>query len=257
MKINTPTTRVSLLLAGLVLLVSACSKEWKTKSTTYYKASSADTSAIYNQAKIKLNITEIDGTDPETSAINKRLFISACNSLYTGEKITEIKNYNDLVNSFVANYLEIKADLKQDSLPSWEAQAQTKIAYESPKLLNLTLDYYLFTGGAHGYGATESLLFNPENGQTYKLNELFTSPNQLAELLEEKFRKQLKIPAKSSLTEAGYFFTDDKFVLPKNYIFSSKGITFHYNTYEVACYAQGPIDVFISFADLGDLFLLN
>jgi hypothetical protein len=157
----------------------------------------------------------------------------------------------------VTNYTQIKAELKQDSLPSWEAQATAKINYQSKKLLNITVEYYLFTGGAHGYGATESLLFNPENGSTYKPNELFSNTAQLTELVEAKFRAQLKIPAKSSLTDAGYFFADDRFILPKNYIFSEKGIQFHYNTYEVACYAQGPIDVLISYDEVGDLFLLQ
>ena len=241
----------------ILVLLTGCTKEWKTTSATYYKASSADTAAVYNESKIKLEITHFEGNDTASKALNKRIFTAVCNSVYTGERIAEVKNYNDLVNSFVSNYAQIKTDLKQDSLPSWEAQATTKINYQSPKLLNITLDYYLFTGGAHGYGATESLLFNPENGRTYKLTEVFSNTAKLTELVEAKFRVQLKIPAKTSLTEAGYFFADDTFVLPKNFIFSDKGIQFHYNTYEVACYAQGPIDILISYDEVGNLFLLQ
>jgi hypothetical protein len=246
-----------LLFISLSVLLANCTKEWKTTQQTYYKATSADTSAIYNEAKIKLEITQFEGNDPAVKALNKRIFTSVCNSVYTGETIQEVKNYNALVQSFVTNYTQIKAELKQDSLPAWEAQAKAKINYQSKKLLNITVEYYLFTGGAHGYGATESLLFNPENGSTYKLNELFSNTAQLTELVEAKFRTHLKIPAKSSLTDAGYFFADDRFILPKNYIISEKGIQFHYNTYEVACYAQGPIDLFISYTDLGELYLLQ
>ncbi|MEN9323684.1 MAG: hypothetical protein RL699_1464 [Bacteroidota bacterium] len=238
-------------------LLTSCTKEWKTTATTYYKATSADTSSVYNAAKIKLDITHFEGDDATSKALNKRIFTAVCNSVYTGEQLAEVKNYNDLVNSFVANYTQIKAELKQDSLPSWEAKATAKINYQTPKLLNVTLEYYIFTGGAHGYGATESLLFNPANGKTYKLPEVFTDAHKLTQLVETKFRVQLKIPAKSSLTEAGYFFADDTFVLPKNFIFSDKGIQFHYNTYEVACYAQGPIDVLISYDEVGNLFLLQ
>ncbi|MFZ4435364.1 MAG: DUF3298 domain-containing protein [Flavobacterium psychrophilum] len=241
----------------ILALLTGCAKEWKTTSTTYYKATSADTAAVYNESKIKLEITHFEGNDAVSKALNKRIFTAVCNSLYTGERIAEVKNYNELANSFVANYTQIKADLKQDSLPSWEAQATTKINYQSPKLLNIILDYYIFTGGAHGYGASESLLFNPENGRAYKLNEVFSKTDKLTQLVETKFRVRLKIPAKTSLTEAGYFFADDTFVLPKNFIFSKKGIRFHYNTYEVASYAQGPIDVLISYKEVGNLFLLQ
>jgi hypothetical protein len=241
----------------LILFASGCTKEWKSTSVTYYKATSVDTSSFYNEAKIKLEIATLDASEPLAKLINKRVFNSVCNSVYTGEKITEVKNYDDLVNSFVANYTQIKTELKQDSLPSWEAQASAKINYQSKKSLNITVDYYLFTGGAHGYGATESLLINPENGRTYKLNEVFSNTAKLTQLVEAKFRAQLKVPAKSSLTDAGYFFTDDRFILPKNFILSDKGIQFHYNTYEVACYAQGPIDILISYQDLGELYLLQ
>lgn len=242
---------------SLSVLLASCTKEWKITQQTYYKATSSDTSAIYNAAKIKLKITRFEGNDPVVQALNKRIFTCVCNSVYTGETIQEVQNYDALVLSFVTNYTQIKADLKQDSLPAWEAQATAKINYQSNKLLNVTVEYYLFTGGAHGYGATESLLFNPENGQVYKLTELFSNTAQLTKLVETKFRAQLKIPAKSSLTDAGYFFADDRFILPKNYIVSEKGIQFHYNTYEVASYAQGPIDLFIPYADLGELYLLQ
>lgn len=252
---NSSTFR--LLFLSIPLLLASCAKEWKTSSQTYYKATSADTSAIYNEAKINVEITHFEGDDPVEQAVNKRIFTTICNSVYTGEKILEVKNYDALVNSFVTNYSQIKAELKQDSLPSWEAQATAKINFQSKKLLNVTVDYYLFTGGAHGYGATESLLLNPDSGQTYKLTDVFLDMAQLTKLVEEKFRKQLKIAANSSLTEAGYFFTDDRFILPKNFIMNEKGILFHYNTYEVACYAQGPIDLFISYADLGEQYLLQ
>lgn len=246
-----------LLFISLSVLLTSCAKEWKTTQQTYYKATSADTSAIFNEAKIKLEITQFEGNDPAVKALNKRIFTCVCNSVYTGETIQEVKNYDALVQSFVTNYTQIKAELKQDSLPAWEAQATAKINYQSKKLLNITVEYYLFTGGAHGYGATESLLFNPENGATYKLTELFSNTTQLTELVEAKFRSQLKIAANTSLTDSGYFFADDRFILPKNYIISEKGIQFHYNTYEVACYAQGPIDISITYAELGDLFLLR
>lgn len=246
-----------LLLLCIPLLLVSCAKEWKTSSQTYYKATSADTSSVYNAAKIKLDITHFEGDDPAVQAINKRIFTTVCNSIYTGEKILEVKNYDALVNSFVTNYSQIKAELQQDSLPSWEAQATAKINFQSKKLLNVTVDYYLFTGGAHGYGATESLLFNPDSGQTYTLTDVFLDTAQLTKLVEAKFRTQLKIAENVSLTDAGYFFTDDRFILPKNFILNEKGIQFHYNTYEVACYAQGPIDVLISYDEVGDLFLLQ
>jgi hypothetical protein len=41
----------------ILALLTGCAKEWKTTSTTYYKATSADTAAVYNESKIKLEIT--------------------------------------------------------------------------------------------------------------------------------------------------------------------------------------------------------
>jgi hypothetical protein len=59
----------------------------------------------------------------------------------------------------------------------------------------------------------------------------------------QKFRSEMKIPDNQTLMEAGYFFQEEDFVLPENIFYSKNGLTFHYNVYEIASYAQGAISI--------------
>ena len=236
---------------------SSCSHQTEFTTQEYSKSSAKNCKSDYNCANINLNVLQATTKNSVSDSINKAIFKAVRNGVYTGENPKEVKNYADLTNSFISVFNSVKNELKQNEIPSWEASADVKISFQSRNILNVVVTHYLFTGGAHGYTALESLLFNPKTGKIISLNQIFSNVAKITSLAESKFRIQQKIEQNTSLTDSGYFFEKNIFVLPKNILFTQKGITLHYNQYEVASYANGPIELELSYDEIQDSLLLK
>lgn len=234
----------------LCLLTISCKKDMDLVEKTYSKTSNTNCVGEYNCAKINLKIIEASNNSFVSDSINKKIFDVVKNTVYAGENPDEIKNYSELNTFFISEFNAMKDDLKQEKLPSWEAVLNTKIAYHSKEILNITIDSYTYTGGAHGYNAIQSLIFNTKTGKIISSKKLFKNTSAIEKIAENEFRKQQKITATLSLTDAGYFFENDKFVLPQNIIITKKGLLLHYNPYEAASYGQGPIEVELPFSTI-------
>ncbi|PWA04304.1 DUF3298 and DUF4163 domain-containing protein [Flavobacterium psychrotolerans] len=241
----------------LSLFFVSCTKKTEFETQNYNKSSAKDCKNDYNCANINLTVLEATQKNNVSDSINNAIFNAVRNSVYTGEKPKEVKNYVDLTNSFVSIFTEIKNDLQQDKIPSWEATAKVKVGYQSNRILNVVVDSYLFTGGAHGYSALKSLLFDAKTGKLLPINKVFSDINKIVSIAETKFRIQQKIPENSSFTDAGYFLDKNIFVLSKNVLFTKKGITLHYNQYEVASYVKGPIEIELPYGEIDQYLLVK
>ena len=70
---------------------------------------------------------------------------------------------------------------------------------------------------------------------------------------EEIFRQTNEIEPNKDLTEAGYWFDNNKFSVNKNFTVDENGMTFYYNNYEITAYAFGPTELFIPYNRINDL----
>lgn len=236
---------------------SSCSHQTEFTSQEYSKSSAKNCKSDYNCATIHLQVLQATTKNSISDSINNAIFNAVRNGVYAGENPKEVKSYADLTRSFVSVFNSVKNELQQNEIPSWEASADVKVGFQSKRILNVVVTHYLFTGGAHGYGAVKSLLFDPNTGKIMGLNQIFSNVAKINSLAESKFRIQQNIEPNTSLTDAGYFFENNIFVLPKNILFTKKGITLHYNPYEVASYASGPITLELSYDEIKDYYLLK
>jgi hypothetical protein len=174
-------------------------------------------------------------------SINSAVFEKVKSIVYFGEIPLEASEYSDLTNSFIKAFDDFKTEFPDDFMMPWEANVTSKLQFQSANLIQIRIDYDTFTGGAHGMFASNVLSFDALTGKQLKTKDFFKDLDGLKKMATEKFRTEFKIPKEQSLVEAGYFFQNEDFVLPENVFFSKKGITFHYNVYEIASYAQGAI----------------
>ena len=139
------------------------------------------------------------------------------------------------------------------------------VCRNTPKLISLANQGYIFTGGAHGSGSITYRNANPATGAIYVLADFF-KPNATAELtklgekyFKEQFLPQVEMKPTTPLTEEnGFWFDstpdteakDNLFYLSKNFVITDKGLAFCYEQYEVAPYAFGMPMFYIPFADL-------
>jgi hypothetical protein len=73
----------------------------------------------------------------------------------------------------------------------WQSVTKITTSGETPRLLSLSRQYYAFTGGAHGNGATTGLLWDRKLGKEIKFSYLFSSPTHYLQLLRTPYCRAL------------------------------------------------------------------
>src|SRR5690606_31987371 len=142
---------------------------------------------------------------------------------------------NEAASNFIKSYNEDKARFP-DMAADYFAEISVTELYNSAKHICLEMRQYLYTGGAHGYGATSFINIDPATGNELTDNELFRNKKEFTAFAEQKFREQQKINKNGSINESGFWFEDDNFQLPESVGFMQDTLIFVYNQYDIASY---------------------
>ncbi|WP_088339821.1 DUF3298 and DUF4163 domain-containing protein [Robiginitalea sediminis] len=153
----------------------------------------------------------------------------------------------EAIDAFGAGYRKLLRDFPDERI-GWEAEIESLVRYESSTLLTLAMDGYIFTGGAHGYSSMHLLNFDKVRGRELEAESLLADREGFRRVAEEAFRTTYGISPASDINSTGFMFPENRFELPENMGFSPEGVLLHYNPYEVASYADGPLEVIIPFA---------
>jgi hypothetical protein len=170
-------------------------------------------------------------------------------SLLSFDDDLELTSIDDALKSFKNGYLELQ-QLYDDEPTGWEAKIEGSISFEDANFISIILDSYLFTGGAHGYTSKRFLNFNKQKGIELENEELFKNVEKFHAFAEEMFRQKEGIPKDKSINHTGFMFEQDSFYLPENMGFTKEGLKLLYNPYEVASYADGPIEFTLTHAEI-------
>ncbi len=198
---------------------------------------------------VKIEVPEATGAGIASDSINKRIFNVVRSIVYFGEKPTNAKTYQEIMDSFIGSYDDLKKKFPDDAM-AWEAKIKATVDYQSDNVLNVKLNHYMFTGGAHGYGGDRSLIFNPQTGKRLKNTDIFIDPKAFTAFAEKKFRQKFKIPADKSINATGFSFIEGRYALPQEIFFKENGLLLLYNSYEIAAYAEGSKDLLIPYAEV-------
>ncbi|WP_222982151.1 DUF3298 and DUF4163 domain-containing protein [Flagellimonas meishanensis] len=160
-----------------------------------------------------------------------------------------IENMEDAIVSFTKGYEELRSKFPDEAV-GWEAKIKGEVLFEDKDLLTLAIDSYTFTGGAHGYGGTTLLNFDKRKGTELENWELFGDLEGFLQHAEIKFRIQEGIPQDVDINATGFMFDGDTFHLPDNVGYAPEGLRMIYNQYEVASYAEGPIELLLPYTEV-------
>ena len=238
--------KILVLFAFTSILVS-CSNELQFTTETYTDKTTLPCDDNCPTVEVKIPIAK--NIPIVADSINKRVFAVVKNIIYFGEKPYQSNDYKDLLHSFITSYEDMQKEYPKDSF-GWEGKIEGSIAYQSENVLNIRIDHYTFTGGAHGYQGVRSLIFNPETGKIIANEALFNNVNAFTKFAEKKFRKAYSIPEQDNINSTGLMFEDDQFALPLTMLFNEKGLLLYYNTYEAASYADGPKEIQLTYQEL-------
>ncbi|MDR0761084.1 MAG: RsiV family protein [Treponema sp.] len=109
-------------------------------------------------------------------------------------------------------------------------------------------EYYM--GGAHGMREKQYFLFDTAKIKKLSLDDLIQKNARMTvrRILAAKLREFAGIAADAPLSQGG-FFTDLPDI-PENFFLTAGGFGFHWDPYEIAPYAMGPIEVLVPYDEL-------
>ena len=240
------------LLSLLLLLSVSCSKKLDFENQSFEKTTTLDCTG--NCPNIQLEIPVAKNADIISDSINNAVFAAVKSIIDFGDKPNSSNNYEQLSNSFIKAYEKLKRDFPKDHF-GWEAKIEGEVKYSSENILNIQIDHYTFTGGAHGYAGLRSLIFDPKTGKQIENEKLFKNWKLFKVFAETKFRNKYKIPRDQPINSTGMFFENDVFQVAQNIFFTNEGILLHYNPYEIAAYVDGSRDLLIKYEEANDYLI--
>lgn len=240
------TNRITIL-ALVALITVSCNQEknieFSPESFTEKELSICKNSKC---PEITINYVEVFGDDKVSEKINKKINNFIFSSLLMGEDtIPTAKTIQEAATHFIEVYNADKAQFP-DMAGDYFAEISVNEIYTSPEHICFEMRQYLFTGGAHGYGTTSFLNLDPKTGDELTSKELFKNNKELTAFAEKKFRSQQNIAKNQSINDTGFWFENEKFYLPESVGFTQDSLIFIYNQYDIASYADGPIELKIA-----------
>lgn len=235
--------KTSLTCIFLILLFIGCKNEHQfTLAPTTISGDDCSTCP-----KVSINVPEVLGNSKVAENINNSISEEIISMLLFEEKEDiEVTTIAKAIESFNRGYTEM-TELYDDEGESWEAKITGRVTYEDKNTLTIAIDSYLFTGGAHGYSSGRFLNFDKKKGSELEVWQLFNDKDDFTQFAESKFREQEKIPKEKPINYTGFMFDRDSFYLPENIGLTKKGIQLLYNQYEVASFADGPIELVLPY----------
>ena len=238
----------------LLFSVAQCSNELVFKDESFQKKTTLPCTGDCPAISVKIPVA--DGVPVVADSINKKVFSVLKEIVYFGEKPYTSKDYNGLLTSFINSYDKLQKEFPNDKF-GWEADIKGSVKYQSENILNIEINHYTYTGGAHGYQGLRSLLFDINTGKSISNDQLFTNREAFKAFAEKKFRAKYKIPANKPINATGLMFEKEKFQLPQNIFFTDKGLLLYYNSYEVASYADGTKEILLSYKEVNDYLAIK
>jgi len=144
---------------------------------------------------------------------------------------------------------ECESDRELAHMP-WERTLTVRHFFEDARYLSLSFEFVAFEGGTHENRKKQFVTWDKETKTPLSLTSLWPEVEPLLQLAEAEFRKAQKLKPEDDLEAHGYWFDKGQFRLSEQFAFTECGLLLHYNPYEVAAYAVGPLDIFIPFSQL-------
>lgn len=230
-------------LAILALSVLGCS------FATSTQAPSVDTMPIgacnpFPCAKVTIaTLPELPGsfTSEARVAIRERVDRALYAPLDDGQGEISRNRFLESVKVQYEDYLEVK---DPDSVVDWQVARSAFIMYANEDVASVVVKNEGFLGGAHGFSDEQIFVFDGKTGKVLTWDDILSPDSKeiFLKAAEAEFRRARDIKPMETLEEAGFTFENDTFALSQNFGLTNKGISLHYNPYEVGPYVMGATD---------------
>ena len=155
------------------------------------------------------------------------------------------KNINDKIrNDIMEFYNSSKNEAKEynknfpENTNKFVANVDFYTKKNSDNMLSILLNYYKYSGGAHGYYEYKSYNIDMRSGKFLELEDLFKSNSDYKKVINNEIRRQIEYKAKSDsqyegIYQFGRIKDNQKFYIQDN------NLIIYFDLYEIAPYAVG------------------
>jgi hypothetical protein len=158
----------------------------------------------------------------------------------------DAENFKQEVAYTLDDYVK-NAEIAGYPVHTYQAFSRIQEGYASSKFLSLYIDYYSYTGGAHGYTERRPYNIDLSTGQDVALNDLFTPGYDYCSIINDFINKQIDTnPENFFEGEMGFMGIDEQ----QPFYIKDGHIVIYFDLYEIAPYAAGiqefrlPLDSF-------------
>ncbi|QJD86541.1 stalk domain-containing protein [Cohnella herbarum] len=131
-----------------------------------------------------------------------------------------------------------------DSLPDVSFDGTYTITYNEQGKLSLYVDYYIYTGGAHGSTARVPYTFDLTTGELLKLKDVTEGNAKYVSIINDKIKSQIKARGLGLISPFETIEPDRDFFLKHN------GVVIYFGQYEYTPYAAGMPEFEITYGEL-------
>ena len=149
-----------------------------------------------------------------------------------------------------------KADSGVDREQGWTYEQSFKLYRPGAKAITVAVNFYGYSGGAHGYGATRCTLVDLDTGKAVTPDGVFAAGDQWLKALVEIVGADLK---KQFVKKPGFEDALEPAKLakllrePDNYCWRPNRLELIFNADEVGPYSSGPFEVYVPYERLKPL----
>lgn len=199
--------------------------------------------ALGVKISVHLTLPEMSEQTPELQKMYDTLM---------GQLITA-KDFSRNPDRAIAQYCaEVRGDFNQSmqesevhfpALFQWEYNVETAPMVVSDEIVCFFQDCWAFTGGAHGNGYRSYFVFDRRTGNRLSESEIFDLTDETKEAVTNMLRE---VYHQNGYSESEGYWSDEEVKMNGNFTITQEGLSYYYNSYEIACYANGPSEFFLS-----------
>lgn len=212
-------------------------------------AVTADSNTISIGTKGYNNLAQYMGTNmqiPYLQGLANTTVQTQINDRFQKDALDLEKTLQTELNNFVKDAQSNDYPIRDFALYSRFQQG-----YLNSGLLSLTVDYYQYTGGAHGITERRPYNIDLATGKDLALKDLFTEGYDYAGVINQEIKKQIS-------AEPDMYFDGDMGFKGigenQNYYLQSGNLVVYFQQYEIAPYAAGIPEFKIPLSQFGDNF---
>lgn len=177
----------------------------------------------------KDELTEIDLKIPVVSGLKDLNLQKKINSMFEKDAIS----FKNEIEEMAKEYFEEckKYDI---SMPNYSAVVNYKILSKDNNLLSMYIDYYRYTGGAHGSTTRKSYNIDLNTGKVLDLKDIFKGKLDYKGIIDKTIKNEIS-------RNPNLYFSEDFKGISDNpcFVIENSNLIIYFQQYEIAPYSSG------------------